>query len=451
MTYDFPNDYFSLSSPNGQNPYTETQVIEVRTDRRETPASSQSLQAHSIESSSHRLRSEKLRFLDIEEWDEQNSYDEDEPSCLHYSIEWKVLVNNRKISNDTEQDLVLAPRSYWHMILKDKLSKLLQTKVSPNRNIRCDDTSVVTSVSDRSQRDLTKRFENTNVDWSGIEKQLIEWGELFRYGKKLRISMSFNYVESQPPSSVSKSGTKRGSSATQRMLSDRAAQLDAEENSSGHPSVWRDVYALMQCPGPPCDLGPHCWRDPFGKKHYKLRSHHLRALVERVERGESLQSHDDVPIEIREQLVAEEQQRLARQSNQTASAPTPFPPINITNVLPPSNQSSIASSVESSTCSLAGVTSFCSLNIPGTLDSAVISYSQWLQSNFTREDLKLEVQKICDAALDEGMDLEQIYTDQDTNFFIQEKKIKRGITRRFVNDIPEFAKRQKQYHNVELE
>jgi hypothetical protein len=102
-------------------------------------------------------------------------------------------------------------------------------------------------------------------------------------------------------------------------------------------------------------------------------------------------------------------------------------------------------------CSVTGVTSFCSLNIPGTFDSAVISYSQWLQSNFTREDLKLEVQKVCDAPLDEGMDLEQIYTDQDPDFFIQEKQVKRGVAQRFVHDIPEFAKRQKQSHDAELE
>jgi len=71
-------------------------------------------------------------------------------------------------------------------------------------------------------------------------------------------------------------------------------------------------YALMRCPGPPCDLGPHCWISPIGKKHYKLRTHHLRALIQRVERGEPLQSHDDVPKEIQKQLVAEEQQRLTR-------------------------------------------------------------------------------------------------------------------------------------------
>ena len=57
------------------------------------------------------LRSERLRFLQLDEWDEHNSYDEEVPTCLHYSIEWKVSVNNTVISRDTKQDLVLAPTS----------------------------------------------------------------------------------------------------------------------------------------------------------------------------------------------------------------------------------------------------------------------------------------------------------------------------------------------------
>jgi hypothetical protein len=54
------------------------------------------------------------------------------------------------------------------------------------------------------------------------------------------------------------------------MLVERDAQLRAEEDSVGVSPAWTDVYNLMRCPGPPCRLGPHCWRDPDGKKHYKL-------------------------------------------------------------------------------------------------------------------------------------------------------------------------------------
>ena len=41
------------------------------------------------------------------------------PTCLHYSIKWKVTVNKKVISRDTEQDLVLAPMAYWHEYLSE--------------------------------------------------------------------------------------------------------------------------------------------------------------------------------------------------------------------------------------------------------------------------------------------------------------------------------------------
>jgi hypothetical protein len=140
-------------------------------------------------------------------------------------------------------------------------------------------------VNDRSERDLCKRYDDMHIDWPVVERQLLRWAELFRSGKKLRVDLSFNYIESSSATSATTSREQgRGSSATQRMLADRASQLDVEQ-SSGVPSVLRDVYALMRCPGPPCNLDPHCWRDPFGKKHYRLRTHHLKHLIKPVQQG----------------------------------------------------------------------------------------------------------------------------------------------------------------------
>jgi hypothetical protein len=53
----------------------------------------------------------------------------------------------------------------------------------------------------------------------------------------------------------------------------------------------------------------------------------------------------------------------------------------------------------------------------------------------------MDIQTACDVAIDDGLDLEQIYTDNDPDFFIKNGVKKRGVTRRFVHDIPKFAKR----------
>jgi hypothetical protein len=94
------------------------------------------------------------------------------------------------------------------------------------------------------------------------------------------------------------------------MLNEQDDQLDAEQHTSGEQSIWRAVYNLMHCPSPSCHLGPHCWQDPHGKKHYQLRTHHLKRLTAYVEGVGILQCQDDLPDAVREELFLEEQQRL---------------------------------------------------------------------------------------------------------------------------------------------
>jgi hypothetical protein len=103
-------------------------------------------------------------LLNIDEWDEEKTYDEDLPSCIHYSIEWKVTLHNKIVSRDTEQNIVLAPSVYWPLFLRPKLEKLICRKVPSNKRVRPDDTNVVVSVTGCSERDLTKRFDKQDID-----------------------------------------------------------------------------------------------------------------------------------------------------------------------------------------------------------------------------------------------------------------------------------------------
>jgi hypothetical protein len=82
------------------------------------------------------------------------------------------------------------------------------------------------------------------------------------------------------------------------------------------------------------------------------------------------------------------------------------------------------------------------LDIAGPRDVAVKNYSEWQQLQVLDASLKDEVRKACSAVLEEGLDLEQVHEDQDSNFLI-EKGVKRGIARRFVSDIETWAKRAK--------
>ena len=70
-------------------------------------------------------------------------YNKEPPSCVHYLIKWKVILNKRLITKDTEQDLVLAPSQYWSLCLRPKLEEVLSKKLPPNRRVKVVNTNVV--------------------------------------------------------------------------------------------------------------------------------------------------------------------------------------------------------------------------------------------------------------------------------------------------------------------
>ncbi|KAK4243077.1 hypothetical protein C7999DRAFT_36603 [Corynascus novoguineensis] len=75
-------------------------------------------------------------------------------------------------AKDTEQDLVLLPRAFWDTFLQPKLEKLLDKKLPPNKSYKAKETNVVVSVTDRSEWDLVKRFDELDIEWPILEGQL---------------------------------------------------------------------------------------------------------------------------------------------------------------------------------------------------------------------------------------------------------------------------------------
>lgn len=311
----------------------------------------------------------------------------------------------------------------------------MQRKVTRKQRVRTDDTTVVVSVNDRQHRDLTKHFEDTDVDWTAIERQLLMWENLFLQGKKLRLSITINYIEdSNFP--LSETTDKRGnSSRTKRMLNERDARIDAEQFSSGQPSVWRGVYRTMRCPGRPCHHdGQFCWLDPVDKKHYRLNTIHLTKLVNYVEKGGILETHDDVPHDIREQIYNEEQERCKKKQKTSSHSTTgsTCPPINI-HVLPTSSQPLVTSRADSEAPGYKP-TQESSIDIPGLLDVAVQDYTNWHLSRVRAEVFKENIRKARDVTLGHCLDLKQIHDHIDPDFFVKEG-VKIGVARRFVSDI----------------
>ena len=163
-----------------------------------------------------------------------------------------------------------------------------------------------------------------------------------------------------------------------------------------------------------------------------------------MEQGGKLQCHEDVPNHIREQLDAEDQKRLQRRQKGSALLSASCPPISITNVLSgqsPQSFHQATSDETSGSTILTRASSLDRLNIPGLRDVAVTEYTDWQQSKVRDLTLGSEFQKAGDIALADGLDLEQVYEDQNPDFFVR-RGVKIGIARRFVGDIRDWVKHE---------
>ena len=388
----------------------------------------------------------RLCLLPWAEWEEGKDYCATPPVHLSYSVEWKATVsipskkNKRTLATDTEQDITLELVAYWRHFLYPKLKKLVRKRFAVDGQPRLEDTSVVISVNDRSERDLRKHFDGSKVDWAKLEEQLLKWGEQCRRGRQLRVDLEFHYVDNNAADSGA-SGKKGRQSATSRMLTELGNETE-RNRLCGQPLVWRDVYALMRCPGPPCHLGPHCWRDPVGKKHYRILTHQLKRLVLYKEEGNKLESHDDVPDDVRQELYAVEQQRLERQQQPGNQASKSMPPIHITNVMPGRTSTGTSDTLTTNRehgMSVAGQSE--RVKIVGQRDIAVHEYTAWQRSQVHSEELKSQFDRAESAILKHGYDLEQIHQSGSVGVMTDEGVLE-GIARRYVRDIAEWAEQQ---------
>lgn len=132
--------------------------------------------------------------------------------------------------------------------MKASLEDMLQTKKKRNQRVRSEGTAIMVSVDERSLKDFEKFYNSTNIGWTLVKNQLRKWSNLHRIGKTLRVIIAFHYGYDDSSLPTSGRVDKRGPvSATRRMLAERDAQIQAEEETTGRPSTWNLVYGRMRC------------------------------------------------------------------------------------------------------------------------------------------------------------------------------------------------------------
>ena len=224
----------------------------------------------------------RLPLLRLDEWDREGEYDEDPPTCVHYSVDWTVMLDHQQISQNSERNVVLEPASFWQVVLRPRLEKVVEKKMSHVQNVRAFETNVVASVTARGVHDFTNEFEELDINWREVSSQLTDWSGYFQDGKQLRIKLTFHYRSVDQPANGAdiprRSG--RGRPPTQQMRQERNARILAEEETEGRAAIWTTAYRIMRCPTA-CPKGPHCFVDENDpeKTHYKMYTDHFRQII----------------------------------------------------------------------------------------------------------------------------------------------------------------------------
>jgi hypothetical protein len=114
-------------------------------------------------------------------------------------------------------------------------------------------------------------------------------------------------------------------------------------------------------------------------RSYKLMGHHLRALVKFVQRGCKLETHGDVPQDIRTELYAEDQQHLnsKREQRDSDSSPSGHSPMIMNTYVPVHPSQALKDGAKRSTYDLTDSSSRPPrLSIPGMRDDTVEAYCE---------------------------------------------------------------------------
>jgi hypothetical protein len=156
-----------------------------------------------------------------------------------------------------------------------------------------------------------------------------------------------------------------------------------------------------------------------------------------VQEGYTLETHDNVPENVREELYAEKQKSLERHQKASGTSVSSLPPINITNVLPaPFGQTSYLASLAGTPAPdlLSISTPMVRLDIPGFLDEHVEEYCNWQQSRVKKPALKKDCKRACDVMIEQGKDLNLVRRNPNPKF-LTDKRVKSGTAEQIVSDI----------------
>ncbi|KAK0302495.1 hypothetical protein LTR82_017846 [Friedmanniomyces endolithicus] len=345
-----------------------------------------------------------------------------EPSLedLTCTLEWKAVMKTTRIGMGTEEAVPLQLSMFWESTLRKRVDESLSIKHPvPRDRPKPEAISAVISAWRTGGRQSKKSLSHGLV-MHGQEAASRWRSPSASSPGQLRELRSFE-ADKQP----------QGVSVTNRHFKETPRCTPLESQLLGGLFT-----VFLRCPGRPCQNNQgYCWRDPYGGKHYKLATNHLRQLVEYASGGHKFEGHNDVPDNVTQELYAEADQRNrvhpqairspATMLNTQTMASTPAATPTILQSSPggtPSSSISAPSQKER-------------LEIPGSHEGAILDYVDWHQRQASSPAWIAEFAKAGDILLNQCFTLDRFYRYRTADMLVT-RGVKVGVASSFHDDIP---------------
>ena len=102
------------------------------------------------------------------------SSDNGSSSVFNYTIIWKLQLRKgrvTKLTEDTVENVDVAPGASWNEVLKSELATLVEENV-PDPQYQLDETTITVSNSKRGVPPYTRRFPKLIIEWADVENKL---------------------------------------------------------------------------------------------------------------------------------------------------------------------------------------------------------------------------------------------------------------------------------------
>ena len=135
-------------------------------------------------------------FVDPAAWDEARDYGDGPCQYIRYNLTCKAIVNKKRATTDTKEDMVLSPVAYGEAFWQERMRNIEQKGSNEDKSLVLKKIVVKIAVAERGVEDYINEFDSAPDAWSAAAKQLAKWWARY-LGKRLKLEVSFHYVKTR--------------------------------------------------------------------------------------------------------------------------------------------------------------------------------------------------------------------------------------------------------------